>query len=89
MKKPPVLRVTKKQIQIMDIMQGQMNNISQIWFSTEENHREIQDIMGISLITLKQHLQRMHSIGLLNRPEGVKRGAYRLNTVRYMKLKGR
>ena len=77
-------KITKRQKQIIRMMMEQSQDL--YWFSTRDNRMTMCDKMEITEITLKQHLQRMRNTGIIVRPEGVPKGAYTVNMVRYMKL---
>jgi hypothetical protein len=77
-------KITRRQKQIISIMMEQSKDL--YWFSTKDNRVSMCKRLGITEITLKQHLQRMRDFSIIVRPEGVPKGAYLVNMVRYVKL---
>jgi len=80
-----LIKITRRQKQIINMMFEQTKE--SYWFSTAETRGIMCRRLGIKEITLKQHLQRMRDSDIIVRPEGVPKGAYTVNMVRYMKLR--
>jgi DNA-binding transcriptional ArsR family regulator len=65
-------------IKVLRLILKQIGRGNDIWPSNLQNRQRISNMLGIGDPTLRQYLRELEQAGILSRPRGIKRGAYKV-----------